>query len=192
MLSAYRTFGDFLDGAEGLATNILADRLAKLKAAGVLASKPVAGDRRKVHYRLTNKGVSLAPILVELHIWSARHEGVTPSSLRSLAMRGRHALLEEIYCRWRRDDTTPLVANTDTWLKSLKFEDFNSGDDKGTIRSAVRLPRISNDVRRHRLISISYVSLLPCHGTAKRSGKEREGTGRKQTIFNMRGRSSAG
>jgi hypothetical protein len=35
--------------------------------------------------------------------------------LRSLAMRGRHALLEEIYCRWRRDDTTPLAANTDTW-----------------------------------------------------------------------------
>ena len=120
MLSGYRTFGDFLDGAEGIATNILADRLAKLKTAGVLASKPVAGDRRKVHYRLTNKGVSLAPILVELLIWSARHEGVTPSSLRSLAMRGRHALLEEIYCRWRRDDTTPPAANIDTWLKSLE------------------------------------------------------------------------
>jgi len=120
MLSGYRTFGDFLDGAEGIATNILADRLAKLKTAGVLASKPVAGDRRKVHYRLTKKGVSLAPILVELLIWSARHEGVTPSSLRSLAMRGRHALLEEIYCRWRRDDTTPPAANIDTWLKSLE------------------------------------------------------------------------
>src|SRR5258708_13891795 len=63
MLSGYQTFGDFLDGAEGIATNILADRLAKLKTAGVLVSKPVAGDRRKVHYRLTNKGVSLVPIL---------------------------------------------------------------------------------------------------------------------------------
>src|SRR5260370_14134547 len=105
MLSGYQKFGDLLDGAEGIATNILADRLAKLKTAGVLVSKPVAGDRRKVHYRLTNKGVSLVPILVELLIWSARHEGVTPSSWRPLAMLARHASLGEVYCRWRRVDT---------------------------------------------------------------------------------------
>jgi DNA-binding HxlR family transcriptional regulator len=110
MLGGYRTFGDFLDGAEGIATNIPADRLAKLKTAGVLASRPVAGDRRKVHYRLTNKGVSLAPILVELLIWFALMKASRLPFLPSLAMRGRHALLEEIYCRWRRDDTTPPAA----------------------------------------------------------------------------------
>jgi len=44
---------------------------------------------------------------------------------------------------------------------------FNSGDVKGMIRSAVRLPCTSTDVRRHRLISISYISLLPCHGRGR-------------------------
>ena len=56
-----------------------------------------------------------------------------------------------------------------------------SGDVKGTIRSDVRLPMLSNDIRRHRLISISYISLLLCHGTAKRCGGEREGIGGNRT-----------
>ena len=51
-------------------------------------------------------------------------------------------------------------------------EHFNSGDIKGTITNAVRCHFVPNDVRRHRLISISYISLLPCHGTAKRYGRE--------------------
>jgi hypothetical protein len=38
------------------------------------------------------------------------------------------------------------------------------GDVKGTIRSVVRYLPVSISVRRHRLISISYISLLPCHG----------------------------
>jgi len=62
----------------------------------------------------------------------------------------------------------------------------NSGDVKGTIRSDVRCLPVSTDVRRHRLISISYISLLPCHRTARGYGREREGvdgTGRNQTFL---------
>ena len=62
-------------------------------------------------------------------------------------------------------------------LVLIESEHFNSGDDKGTLRSAVGLPRISNDVRRHRLISINSISLLPCHGTARWYGRVREGVG---------------
>ena len=58
-----------------------------------------------------------------------------------------------------------------------EFRRFKSGDVKGTIRSDMRLRLVSNDVRRHRLISISYISLFPCHGTVKGNGKVREGTG---------------
>jgi hypothetical protein len=46
-------------------------------------------------------------------------------------------------------------------------EDDESGDVKGTISSVVRRPRVSNNVRRHRLISISYTSLIPCHGRGR-------------------------
>jgi hypothetical protein len=52
-------------------------------------------------------------------------------------------------------------------LVLLKLEHFNSGDVKGTIPEAVRYHFVSNDVRRHRLISISYISLLPCHGRGR-------------------------
>jgi len=58
-----------------------------------------------------------------------------------------------------------------------KFERFNSGDVKGTITDTARYHFASNDVRRHRLISVSYISLLPCHGTARWHGRGREGVG---------------
>ena len=45
----------------------------------------------------------------------------------------------------------------------IKFGRFNSGDVKGTITEAVRYHFVPKDARRHRLISISYISLLPCH-----------------------------
>jgi hypothetical protein len=41
------------------------------------------------------------------------------------------------------------------------------GDVKGTITNAVRCHFVSNDVRRHRLISISYISWLSCHGRGR-------------------------
>jgi hypothetical protein len=49
----------------------------------------------------------------------------------------------------------------------IDFRRFNSGDVKGTIPDAVRYHFVPNDVRRHRLISISYISLLPCHGRGR-------------------------
>ena len=52
-------------------------------------------------------------------------------------------------------------------LVLTEFASFKPGDVKGTIRRDMRLPFVSNDVRRHRLISISYISLLPCHGRGR-------------------------
>jgi len=105
MVRGYSTFGEFLSAAEGIATNVLADRLQKLKAAGVLAAKPLSWDRRRVHYRLTKKGISLAPVLVEILIWSARHErpAAACSSLR-LVRRSRDAMLAEIHRRWKENN----------------------------------------------------------------------------------------
>ena len=46
----------------------------------------------------------------------------------------------------------------------MELGHFNSGDVKGTLPEGVRYHSVPNDVRRHRLISISYISLLSCHG----------------------------
>src|SRR6187431_37680 len=82
MVRGAHTFKDFQEAGEGIATNILSDRLKKLETAGVIVSEPEPKDGRKVHYRLTEKGIDLAPVLTELLLWGARYESTaTPPQL---------------------------------------------------------------------------------------------------------------
>ena len=67
------TYGQFLQSAEKMATNILADRLAMLEAQGLLTKSVAADKKSKFTYRLTEKGVAVVPILVELILWGAGH-----------------------------------------------------------------------------------------------------------------------
>ncbi len=66
-------YGEFLNAEEGVSTNILADRLRRLESHGIVDSHPDPSDARKRVYQLTPKGRDLAPVLVELIIWGARH-----------------------------------------------------------------------------------------------------------------------
>src|SRR5215467_2387363 len=74
MVRGFRTFKQFEESGEGIATNILADRLKKLETAGIITGEEDQMDGRKVDYRLTEKGIDLAPVLLEILIWGARHE----------------------------------------------------------------------------------------------------------------------
>ncbi|HEX2210307.1 MAG TPA: helix-turn-helix domain-containing protein [Longimicrobium sp.] len=74
MFKGFRTFNEFANAGEGIATNILSDRLARLEAAGILTRGRDPGDARRHLYRLTEKGMDLAPALVEIVLWSARYE----------------------------------------------------------------------------------------------------------------------
>jgi DNA-binding HxlR family transcriptional regulator len=64
----------------GIARNILANRLARLVDHGILARQTCDGDRRKVEYRLTEKGMALMPTMVALRQWGERWETGTPSN----------------------------------------------------------------------------------------------------------------
>src|SRR5712671_1491439 len=101
MLRGYRTYKEFLSSDEGIATNILAERLQRLEAAGIITTSRDAEDRRKVVYRLTAKGIDLAPVLVELIFWSAQHEstGAPPAAIRRMRAR-RDQFLSEIRRHW--------------------------------------------------------------------------------------------
>jgi len=101
MLRSYRTYKQFLSSDEGIATNILAERLQRLEAAGIITTTRDAEDRRKVVYRLTEKGIDLAPIIVELVLWSARHEetGAPPASIRKMRAK-RDEFLAGIRRNW--------------------------------------------------------------------------------------------
>ena len=56
----------------GIARNILSNRLARLVEHGILAREPDASDRRRVAYRLTEKGKELLPVLIALRQWGER------------------------------------------------------------------------------------------------------------------------
>jgi DNA-binding HxlR family transcriptional regulator len=110
MVRGYRTFREFQHAGEGIASNILADRLRKLEAAGILTTEPAAQDRRSAYYRLTAKGIALAPVLLDLLIWGSRHEATAaPCSVIAQMEQNREAVLAEAFRRWEQRDTTPLI-----------------------------------------------------------------------------------
>jgi DNA-binding HxlR family transcriptional regulator len=110
MVRGLRTFGDFQGSAEGIASNILADRLRRLEAAGLITAEAEETDARRVNYRLTEKGIDLAPVLLELLIWAARHEQTSvPGPLAVRLESDRQGFLAEVRRRWREGDRTPLL-----------------------------------------------------------------------------------
>jgi len=84
-LSGIRHFEEF-QSTLGIARNILANRLTRLVENGILVRQPMQCDRRKVEYRLTEKGEELAPVMVALRQWGERW-GCAPSSCQVLADR---------------------------------------------------------------------------------------------------------
>ena len=110
MVRGLRTFNDFLRSGEGIATNVLADRLRKLEATGIITAEAEEMDRRRLNYRLTGKGIDLAPVLLELLIWGARHEQTAaPCALIDEMARDREYVLAEVRRRWRERDQTPFL-----------------------------------------------------------------------------------
>jgi DNA-binding HxlR family transcriptional regulator len=65
------SFNDFLASAEAIAPSVLSARLAHLEATGVLTRTPDPDDRRKMRYHLTETGLRLIPVLLEIAQWSA-------------------------------------------------------------------------------------------------------------------------
>jgi DNA-binding HxlR family transcriptional regulator len=93
-----QTYGEFLASEEGIATNILANRLARLEQQGILTKLPHPTDVRKERYVLTEKGLDLIPILAEIANWSAEHDPETgaPPAWIALMKAEREKMLQLI------------------------------------------------------------------------------------------------
>lgn len=110
MVRGYHTYKDFLEAGEGIATNILADRLHKLEAAHLITAQPAPDDGRKIRYRLTEKGIDLAPVVLDLLLWAARHEQTgAPCEVIAQMAHNRDQVLAETYRRWKDHDPNPLL-----------------------------------------------------------------------------------
>ncbi|MGH1366467.1 MAG: winged helix-turn-helix transcriptional regulator [Calditrichia bacterium] len=99
-------YGDFLSSPEKIATNILASRLQKLEAEGLIAKSRDPQNGTKFIYCLTQKGKDLLPVILEMVAWSAKYdpqpdvassiiEGA-PENLLQRLEQDRQALIEEI------------------------------------------------------------------------------------------------
>jgi DNA-binding HxlR family transcriptional regulator len=102
MLRGFRTYNQFLQSYEGIATNILADRLKRLVAHGILATQEDPSDGRKLIYLLTPKGIDLAPVMTEMVLWAARHEETGNQSLVQIMRKDKKAFLESVRRRWQQ------------------------------------------------------------------------------------------
>jgi DNA-binding HxlR family transcriptional regulator len=100
MLQGARSYKTFLQCYEGIATNILADRLRKLEAYGIITTQPDPEDRRKVIYLLTQKGIDLAPVLTEMVLWAAAHEDTGNQALVQQMKADKETFLAGVRQRW--------------------------------------------------------------------------------------------
>ena len=107
MLRGFRTYKEFLECYEGIATNILADRLRKLVAYGILSTELDPSDGRKVIYLLTEKGIDLAPVLTEMVLWAAAHEDTGNQALVRQMQKDKKQFLAGVRKRWAKQAVRP-------------------------------------------------------------------------------------
>jgi len=110
MVRGYNTFKQFQDSGEGIATNVLANRLRRLRATGIILAEPDECDARRLNYRLTEKGIDLAPVVLELLLWAAKHEQTgAPPELTARMAQNRKQVIADVRRRWEQRDRTPFL-----------------------------------------------------------------------------------
>jgi DNA-binding HxlR family transcriptional regulator len=107
MVRGSRTYKEFLGSYEGIATNILADRLRKLEAHGIITTVRDPSDGRKVIYSLTAKGIDLAPVLTEMVLWAAAHEKTGNAQLVREMQKDKQKFLAAARRHWEESTSRP-------------------------------------------------------------------------------------
>ena len=77
MFKGKKYYGDFLESHEKISTNILAERLQRLEAHGVINKVKDQEHKSKFIYSLTEKGKALLPIMLEITQWSSTYDSLT-------------------------------------------------------------------------------------------------------------------
>lgn len=101
MFKRKRRYGEFVASEEKIATNILADRLAKLEIEGLVTRQADPENGRQLIYALTDKALELAPMLIELILWSAKHDPDTAADRAFIrkAKANRERLVRDVISR---------------------------------------------------------------------------------------------
>jgi DNA-binding HxlR family transcriptional regulator len=91
-------YNEFLAAEESVSTSVLQDRLKNLEQGGIITKGEDSIKKSRIKYSLTEKGIALLPMMLEIIIWSARFDANTAADKKFVirARREREKLLEEI------------------------------------------------------------------------------------------------
>ena len=97
------TYGDCIKSEEKIATNILASRLLTLEEHGAIEKHEHPDSKAKVLYKLTEKGIDLLPIMIEINLWANKYYDLPAE---------RKAMIKEV-----KKDKEKFIKS---WMKELK------------------------------------------------------------------------
>jgi len=108
MFAGKRYYRELMRSDEGISSNILAERLARLVEVGVLSRTDDPAHKHKAIYSLTPMGIDLLPIVAQLGIWGQKYMPVTPETGAQAKRleKGGQALLKKIQADLRREHIT--------------------------------------------------------------------------------------
>lgn len=128
-----RHFEEFLSEI-GIARNILANRLTRLTEAGILHRTPCPDDRRKVEYRLTQKGLDFLPAMIALRQWGEKWGTGVPSNPVLVDDRDKQPISKVSI---RSHDGRILEHIDLCWMDAREIKDINVAEvngDQGSVR----------------------------------------------------------
>jgi DNA-binding HxlR family transcriptional regulator len=130
MLRGFKSYKEFMDSYERIATNILADRLRKLEFHGIIEAEQDPLDGRKLNYVLTSKGIDLGPVMTEMVLWAGSHERVENQELIARMRKDKTKFIAEVRARWEQDR-----AERESRREFAKNEPQIPANSRGSIRS---------------------------------------------------------
>ncbi len=98
LIRGKKTYGEFLESDEKIATNILMNRLERLEKQKIIRCAKDVNDKRVYSYALNQKGIDLLPILLEMVLWSWKYDPKTktPPEFARRLQKDRTGLIKEI------------------------------------------------------------------------------------------------
>ena len=98
MFKGKRHYNEFLEAGEKVSTSVLGDRLKKLEEIGIISKGEDTVKKSRIRYSLTQKGIDLLPILLEMIIWGGLNDDLTesPKEFMDQAINYKESLVSEI------------------------------------------------------------------------------------------------
>ena len=98
MFKGKRHYNEFLEAGEKVSTSVLGDRLKKLEEMGIISRGEDNVKKSRIRYSLTQEGIDLLPILIEMIIWGSVHDELTesPKEFMDQASKNKDSMIRQI------------------------------------------------------------------------------------------------